>query len=229
MGEMKRRNLSQKSEMVYDLHNHGVILDTREIWLCSDQLYHYNDAMLDHMAANAFVRNLRLLNNMSDDPILIHMITCGGDWNYGMAIYDAIKASESEITLLAYAHARSMSSIIPQAATHRVMMPHTEFLIHWGSMGYEGNHSSFMAEADQARRNEQVMVDCYVERCQESDHWKTQWKTKIPERISKYLRDIMSNKQEVYFTAREAVEMGFMDAVLGDPGYETIAALRDEA
>jgi ATP-dependent protease ClpP protease subunit len=36
----------------------------------------------------------------------------------------------------------------------------------------------------------------------------------------------MDKKQEYYMTPREAVERGFMDAVLGDEGYETIEMIR---
>lgn len=227
MTEMKRRNLSQKSEMLYDLHNYGVIMDTREIWLGGDMMYDYDTIMIDQHSAQTFIRNLKILDNMGDTPILIHMITNGGDWSYGMAIYDAIKASRSHIIVLAYAHARSMSSVIPQAADTRVMMPSAEFLIHWGSFGVEGNHTSCMAEADQARKMEDVMLDCYIERCLSADFWQSRWKKNHDVHTRKYLRDLMDRKQEVYFTAREAVEMGFMDAVLGDEGYETIWSLRE--
>ena len=226
MTDLKRRNLSQKSEMLYDLHNFGVILDTREIFLCSSQEYDYESAMIDHIAANNFIRNLTTLNNIGEEPILIRMITCGGDWNYGMAIYDAIKASKSETIVLAYAHARSMSSIIPQAATYRVIMPNADFLMHWGEWGFEGNHTSAMAEADWARAMEGVMMDCYLDRCLDVDFWQSKWKNNHRAHAEKYLRDLLDRKQEVYFTAREAVDMGFMDAVLGDEGYETVDVLR---
>lgn len=228
MSEMKRRNLSQKSEMLYDLHNFGVIMDTREIWLCSDLGYDYDEAMIDHRSANNFIRNLKLLDNMGDGTILIHMVTNGGEWSYGMAIYDAIKASRSNTVILAYAHARSMSSIIPQAATFRVIMPNADFLIHWGYWGFEGNHTSGMAEADWCRKLEEMMLDCYVERCVDAPFWQDRWKKNHEAYIRKYLRDLMDKKQECYFTARESVEMGFMDAVLGDEGYETIQALREQ-
>jgi ATP-dependent protease ClpP protease subunit len=226
MSEMKRRNLSQKSEMLYDLHNFGIMLDTRELWLCSDLGYNYEDAMIDHIAANTFTRNIRMLDNMNNDPILIHMITVGGEWNYGMAIYDAIKASKSTTVLLAYAHARSMSSVIPQAADYRVIMPSADWLMHWGSWGYEGNHTSAMSEAEFSKTLEDNMLDCYVERCLDAPFWYERWKKNHDAHCRKYLRDLMDRKQEVYFTAREAVEMGFMDAVLGDEGYETIEGLR---
>lgn len=230
MADIRRRNISQRSELINDCHNFGVIPDTREIFLNSrtDTLLE-DGAMLDHWAATNFVRNLRLLLSMGQDPILVHMITCGGYWNYGMAIYDAIKeccesTAGAEITVLAYANARSMSSVIPQAATHRVITPNADFLIHWGSMGAEGNLTSVLAEAEQAKKGCEAMLDVYVARCKDGPHWKEK---KMGEAaIRRYLRNWMDKKQEVYMTPREAVERGFMDAVLGDEGYETIGMLR---
>ncbi|MCK5604984.1 ATP-dependent Clp protease proteolytic subunit [Candidatus Pacearchaeota archaeon] len=221
----KSRTKSESSELLYDLHNFGIILDSREIFLCSSQDYDYEDAMIDHIAANNFIRNLKVLNNISDNSITIHMITCGGDWNYGMAIYDAIKASKSETTVIAYAHARSMSSIIPQAATYRVIMPNADWLMHWGSWGFEGNHTSAMWEAAIAKKSEEVMLNCYIERCIDVDFWQKKWRSNHEAHCRKYLRNLMNSKQEVYFTARESVDMGFMDAVLGDEGYTAIDIL----
>ena len=221
----KRRNISQQSEMIYDLHNFGVLLDTREIFLgCSDELEY---EMIDIKVATNFIKNLRLLNSMGNDPILVHMNTCGGDWNYGMAIYDAIKACPCHMTVLAYAHARSMSSIIPQAADLRIMMPSADFLIHYGTFGLpEMNTQSAISEAEWAVKMQDHMMDLYAERCVEGQFFKREMMDK--KAIKTYLIEKIAHKQEVYFTAREAISYGFMDAVLGDEGYENISTLREE-
>jgi len=221
----KRRSISQKSEMIYDAHNFGLLLDTREIFLNSDLDYNHDDAMIDHRSANTFVRNIQILNNISDEPILVHMLTNGGDWNYGMAIYDAIKASLADVTVLAYAHARSMSSIIPQSAKWRVIMPNSDFLIHYGHLGIEGNYTSVVEEVDWSKKTTEVMLDVYAERCQHGEFF--QKKSMTYEQVRDWLRDKMSYKQEVYFNSREAVYYGFMDAVLGDPEFENIPCLKE--
>jgi len=227
MADPKRRNISQKSEMVYDIQKFGLSLDTREIYLQSDADYHYDEAMIDFTCANTFIKNINMLNGMGTEPILIHMITDGGDWNYGMAIYDAIKSSPSEIILLAYAHARSMSSIIPQAADVRIIMPNADFLIHNGSMGFgECNYQSVVSEVEWAKKQAtETMMNIYVERCLEGQFFKRDRMDAKQIRI--WLEKEMAYKQEVYFTARQSVDMGFMDAVLGDEGYENISSLRE--
>ncbi len=226
MTKQPRRNISQRSEMVYDVHTFNILLDTREIFLSSDQDYHYDEAMLDHKAANTFIKNLQMLNNKDHDNILVHMITNGGDWNYGMAIYDAIKYSSSYITILAYGHARSMSSIIPQAAKWRVIMPNADFLIHWGTDEISGSHTSVQAEADWSKRSAEIMLDVYAERCKDGQFFKREGMDE--KQIRQWIGDQMTKKQEFYMTAREAVDKGFMDAVLGDEEFESVEKLKEE-
>jgi ATP-dependent protease ClpP protease subunit len=213
--------------MIYDTHEFGILIDTREIFLSSDLAYDYDEAMIDHRAANTFIRNLRILNNLGTDPILIHQCTVGGDWNYGIAIYDAIKASSSNIIIICHAHARSMGSIIPQAATWRVIMPNADLLIHWGTLEQGGNYTSVQAEAHWGRRIAEKMLDIYISRCKEGQFWEREG-IETEEEIREFLRDNMNKKQEWYMTPREAVDMGFFDAVLGDDEFETIKQLRSD-
>jgi len=88
-----RRTASQRSEIVNDFHDYGVSLDTREIVLQSNP--ENSEDGLDFKSANTFLKNLLLLNNLNHQSILVHQCTCGGEWNYGIAIYDAIAASPS--------------------------------------------------------------------------------------------------------------------------------------
>lgn len=215
--------------MVYDVHMFGLIIDTREIFISSNLNESIEDSMIDHVVFSNFIKNLRILNSIGNDPILIHLGTCGGDWNYGIAIYDAIKEScddenSSDIIVLSHASARSMSSVIPQAASLRIIMPNADYLVHYGSSGYIGNHRSFVSEAQQAEESNDTMLQIYVNRIKNSDFFiNKQWTEK---QIMNWLKHNIDKKQEFYMTAREAVEKGFADAVLGDKGYESIDRLR---
>lgn len=231
MTDPKRRNISQRSEMLYDVHNYGIIIDTREIFIAPSLSDNLSDAMIDHTVCHQFIRNLQILNSMGRDTILIHMVTCGGDWNYGIAMYDAIKNScddeeLSNIVTLSYAHARSMSSVIPQAATWRVLMPNTDFLVHYGQYAEEGNYSNVMANMAWYQKSNAVMMNVYLERIREGQFFKREgWDDK---QVLRWLRDTIDKRQEFYMTPRDAVDKGFADAVLGDDGYETIRKLREE-
>lgn len=217
-----RRSISQRSELVYDLHMFGINLDTREIVLMSDA--GNPDDGIDWCCANTFIKNLLLLNAINHTPILVHQCTCGGEWNYGIAIYDAIAASQSPIVLLAHAHARSMSSIIPQAAKRRVIMPNADFMIHFGSAGFEGDSRSFVAEGQQTNRLDSRMLEIYTAKCYRGAFFRRNKYSK--DRTREYLRRQMNERREWYMTANEAVDLGFMDGVFGTPGFKTFDEIR---
>jgi len=207
---------------VCKFHDYGVNLDTREIVLQSEP--ENAEDGLDYISANTFLKNLLLLNSLNHRPILVHQCTCGGKWNYGIAIFDAINASPSPVTLIAYAHARSMSSIIPQAAKKRVLMPNADFLIHFGTSGFDGDSQSFVAEG---RKNEELnrrMIDIYSLRCARGPFFRRRkWSR---EKVRQYLREQMNIRREWYITPEEAVDLGFMDGIFGKPGYRTYDEIR---
>jgi len=217
-----RRSLSQRSELIFDLHNFGINPDTREIVLMS-RPENAEDG-IDWTCANTFIKNLLLLNAMNHQAILVHQCTCGGEWNYGMAIYDAIAASPSPITVLAYAHARSMSSIIPQAAKRRVIMPNADFLIHFGTAGYEGDSRSFVAEGRQIDKMDSVMLAIYTAKCIRGSFFKRNKYSK--DRVKEFLRRRMNENREWYMPPTEAVDKGFMDGVFGTTGFRTLEEIK---
>jgi ATP-dependent protease ClpP protease subunit len=217
-----RRTISQRSELIADFHAHGINPDTREIVLMSDP--NNPEEGIDYCCANTFIKNLLLLNSLNHLPILVHQITCGGEWNYGMAIYDAIVASRAPTILVAYAHSRSMSSVIPQAAKRRVIMPNTDFLIHFGTQAYEGDARSFEAEGKWSERLNRRMVEIYAVKCSRGPFFRR--KKMSREKVRQYLWNTMNEKREWYMTPDEAVDLGFMDGVFGRPPFRTWDEIR---
>lgn len=203
---------------IYSLHEHGVDLQANHIYLMGEEQYILTDSDeepgVEFAMANKFIKNLNILMRKSDDPILLHMKTCGGDWAEGMAIYDAIKACPNPITILSYTHARSMSSLIFLAANKRVMMPHSTYMIHDGTMAQFGTVKQFYTEAEQLTKAGDQMMDIYVENLQLQGKYICEDYKKI-ERV---LRRMMDKKEEVYFSAEESVEFGFADEVFGASG-----------
>ena len=213
-------------EVAYFLHNHGVNIPTREIFLNSHTVESEEEPGVDWRMASTLNKNLRLLctSEFASDPILIHMHTIGGSWEDGMAIYDAITAcTETHITILAHAHARSMSSLILQAGDTRVLMPNSVWLMHMGAMAFDGDAQSFEAEAKETMKDNERMIDIYANSAVGSK----EYKGKSSKRVRKTISDGLRLKQEWYMTPREAVNHGYADAVLGDKGYETIRAIHD--
>lgn len=223
----KKRNISQRSEMIYDVHHFGIILDSRELWITPSA-----EGEIDADTAERFSKNVQTLNSYGADPILVHVMSCGGSYDYGMAIYDTIKANcddpeLADIVTLSYAHARSMSSVIPQAATWRVIRPHAYFMIHDGEYANEGTLKTVWSDLEFYKRvGSAAMMDVYVEKVKEGDFVKRQgWDEK---QLRAEIEQRVAYKDDWFLTAREAVDWGFMDAVLGDDGFDTLKKLREE-
>lgn len=103
-------------------------------------------------------------------PITVIMNSCGGDWSHGMAIYDAVASCRSHITAINMSHARSMSSLIFQAADLRITAPNSYYMIHDGHE-YIGDIPKSVAnwvEYSQTVSGPQ-MYNIYLDRLQEQD------------------------------------------------------------
>lgn len=161
--------------------------------------------------ANRFVKNLRFLElDSPKKPILVHMKTNGGYWSEGMAIYDAIKSCKAPVTIVNYTHARSMSSIILQAADTRVMMPNATFMFHQGSYAMSGTYKQVITDLEFSRRVEDpTMMKIYVDSMKHRGKYED-WSEK---KLENWLTRQMNLKEEVYLTANEAIDLGFADDI----------------
>lgn len=210
-----------EGDIISHINDYNIDIEHREIFLVPREEYSYGggdeglaEPGVDYSMANQFIRNLRVLSNISDQPILIHLKSCGGDWHEGLAIYQAIKACRCHVTILNYASARSMSSIIFSAADHRAMMPFSTFMIHTGTNCLVGTGTQVQTEYEESKKADKIMLDMYVDLLKESDKMKG-WTNK---RINTWLVKKMKEKEEVYFTAEEAVEHNFADTIFGADG-----------
>lgn len=205
---------SNTSDLVYQIQEYNVDVRSSQIYLFGEEgaAEDSYEPGVEFTMANRFIKNLNLLMRKGDQNILIHMKTCGGDWAEGMAIYDAIKACPNYVTIVSYTHARSMSSIILAAADHRVLMPHSTYMIHQGSEGFEGTYKQFQTNAAESVKTLDQMMKIYVDTLKRTGTMKS-WSRK---RIREFLDDQMNLKEEVYYTAEQAVKIGFADAVFTD-------------
>ena len=197
-------------------HEHGVDLDNNEVYLFPNESHatgYGDDAPgepgIEYIMVNRFIRNYNLLRHKSQDPILIHLKSCGGYWEEGMAIYDTIKQTPNPSVILSYTHARSMSSLIFLAADRGVMMPHSTFMIHTGTVYTGGTGTQFMTEAEEWRKSHEQMMKIYVDRLMK--HGSMVGKSRRV--IRNWLDKQMKEKEDVYFSAEEAVEIGFADEI----------------
>lgn len=168
--------------------------------------------------ANRFIRGLDVLSGMDPHtPITVSMKTCGGMWEEGMAIYDALMACSNPITIVNYTWARSMSSIIFQAANKRVMMPHSTFTFHEGTYATHGTVKQVKTDMKFSERTVDQMIDIYVDamkRGGKAQKWSR-------ERIRNWIVSEMDHKEDVNFTAEQAIEWGFADEIFDGWGTVT--------
>src|ERR1051325_3029687 len=124
---MKRMQIDNINEQLDWLYDKNLDLYTRSIYLHTD-----DENGMDFREAAEFVKSINFLNSLGAAPITVYMQTCGGDWNYGMAIYDAIVNSESPVYIIGYGQIASIGAVILQAAAKRVLMPNCYLTIHFG-------------------------------------------------------------------------------------------------
>ena len=113
---MSKSNNQNKNDNASLVHDYGLCINSREIYLHSYIGESEDEPGVDYRMAVRFQKNLNILSRVSEEPILIHMHTIGGCWPDGMGIYDAIKFSPCHITILCYGSVSSMSSVILQSA-----------------------------------------------------------------------------------------------------------------
>lgn len=228
---MLGKNLDHKltirsDDPIHHLHTFDIDLKSNHIYLMGvDRGYEVVNGIdepgVEYVMANRFIKNINLCMRTSPKkPIVIHMKTCGGLWEEGMAIYDAIKACPSKVIILNYTHARSMSSLIFQAADKRVMMPHSSFMFHDGYYGIEGTVKTVRSGIEFDKKNDIEMLNIYAEQMNKKGSKAGEGLSKI----KKWLRYQMDKKEDVYLTAREAVDLGLADCIF-DYNWKTLTKL----
>ena len=209
---------------IYNLHSFNLDVKNREIFLHS-YIDGEEESGVDYRTAVTFEKNIRYLNMISNESILIHMHLPGGMWSDCLGIYDAIKFSKAKTAILAYGSVESASSVILQAADVRILMPNTNVLIHYGSFSINDEHSK--AAASSVKWNEQEcdkMVDIFTDKCMNSPIAKNKnWKRMM---AKKHIMSQLANKCDWILNSNEAVEYGFADGVLGSKQFTSVESIK---
>jgi ATP-dependent Clp protease protease subunit len=157
---------------------------------------------VDDRIANRICAQLLLLS--AEDPhrdISLYVNSPGGSVTAGMAIYDTMQLIPNDVSTLAMGMAASMGQFLLTAGTpgKRFVLPNTEVLLHQGSAGLGGSASDIEIQAARLARLNQRMLQITAER------------TGQP--VDRIREDSLRDK---WFTASEARDYGFVDAVLTD-------------
>jgi ATP-dependent Clp protease protease subunit len=153
--------------------------------------------------ANQITAQLLLL--AAEDPekdITLYINSPGGSVTAGMAIFDTMQLIEPDVATVAMGLAASMGQFLLSAGTRgkRSVLPHARVLMHQPSAGVGGTAADIAIQADMLTRTKQEMAELIAEH------------TGQPvERI------IADSDRDRWFTAKEALEYGFVDKVITRP------------
>jgi ATP-dependent protease ClpP protease subunit len=207
-----------------DIHNYNIDVENREIYLHS--IFSDDDEPgVEYRAAVTFAKNIRYLNLLSLDPILVHMHLPGGDWQDCLGIYDTIKSSKSKVIIVATAKVESSSSVLLQAADLRILSANTNFLVHYGSLSIDNEHKAALSMVQWSEMESEKMIDIFTEKCMNSRICKEKnWKRMM---VRKHIVTQLATKRDWILTADEAVYYGFADGILGSKKYPNIDYIKN--
>jgi ATP-dependent protease ClpP protease subunit len=208
-------SFNKTQELIYHLHEYDIDVKSNHVYLMGTEAYVQGagdlwvpEPGIDYTIANKFIRNFNLLIRINPNkPILVHMKTNGGIWEEGMAIYDTIRSCPWPVTILNYTHARSMSSLIFQAANKRVMMPHSHLMFHDGNFGIEGTIKQVYSAVEFTKNADIEMLDIYANMMVKQG----EFKGKAIDKIKKWLRAEMDKKEDVYLNVDQTIKYGLAD------------------
>ena len=215
----------QSTSPISEAHENDIIVSTREIFLHSS-VDDEEDNGIDYRSANRFLKNLKILESINSKPITIHQYSIGGEWESGMMIYDAICQSPSKFIFISHGIAASMGSIVPQSVYNkgvRLTMPNCYWLIHEGEQAMSGTVRQFQSYYEFSRLSKFQMYDIYTEVCHETgSHFETMSKSKT----RNFIRRKLESKEDWWVISQDAVKYGFVDGVVGEEKYKSIASVR---
>lgn len=140
----------------------------------------------------------RALNNAGDNDIIINLNSPGGDAFDGISIFNRLKRHNGKITVHVDGWACSAASIIAMAADRLVMELGSMMMIHEAGSIVWGSKKDMRKEADVLEELEEGIIDIYMTKAKES-------------------REDIRNKvdEETWFSAKNALEIGFADVAQG--------------
>jgi ATP-dependent Clp protease protease subunit len=149
--------------------------------------------------SNAICAQMLLLN--AEDPhkdIWLYINSPGGSVDSGMAIYDTMQWISNDVATVAMGLAASMGQFLLCAGTKgkRYALPHSRIMMHQPSGGLGGTASDIRIQAEQSLHIKRVMQEL------------------IAQHTGQSLDQINADSdRDRWFTARQALEYGFIDHV----------------
>ena len=184
---------SVKTDELDQWHEYDIYTPARLINLSGD---------INKKNASQFIKNIRLLDYVTDKDITVLISTSGGSVVHGMEIFDAIKECNSKVITHAVGPCWSMGSIILQAGDERIISTNASIMIHIGSEGYDDDHPENIKRwMKENERLDKITNEVLFK--------------KIKEKKPRFKMERLQNMLmfDTIFTADKALEYGLVDRI----------------
>jgi len=222
----KKTNNATPSD-ISEAHDNDIIVASREIFL-HGEIAEGEDTGINSYVCNKFLKNLQILENINNTPIIIHQYSVGGEWESGMMIYDAIQQSSSPLVFVCHGLAASMGSVVPQATYKkgiRLAMPNCYWLIHEGEQYISGTTKQVQSYYELTRLSKSQMYNIYTEVCFETGE---RFQDMSKAKTKAFIRRKLESKEDWWLTAEDAVTHGFVDGIVGSKKFPSISSVRNK-
>ena len=182
--------------IIYDTKGKGTDIFSSNL---ENRIVHLVGEVTDEMAASVIAQLLHLAS-LGEEDIHLYINSPGGSVSAGMAIYDTMQFIQPEVETVCVGKAASMGAVILSggAKGKRVILPHSEVMIHQPSSGVAGQASEIVIAADHIKRTKQVLNELLAGNC------------------GKTVEEVTTDTERDYWmSAAEALEYGIVDRMAG--------------
>lgn len=134
-----------------------------------------------------------------EKPIYLIIDSPGGEIDVGFMLYDVIRMSKAPVITIGM-NCASMATVLLAAGKKRYVMAHSRIMMHLPSGGMQGTVDEVQIRADELRKSRDSLIAAYVECGVKKPH-------------DEILAAIQ--KGEVWLDAKQTVEFGLADEILG--------------
>lgn len=144
---------------------------------------------------------IKKLDAISTSELTVRINSQGGSVSDGIAIYNALKRNKAKVTVVVDALAASIATLIAMAGDRVEIAENAVFMVHAPWTYADGNSTELRRVAD--------MLDTWA------DAMSTSYAAKTGKPKEEMLA-LLTDGQDHWYTAEQAVEMGFADAVVSE-------------
>lgn len=194
------------------IHDHNINVKDRIIYVGQKDIH---DDPIGYHTSMDFIKNLDYLNTINTKKIKVVCINVtGGDVGHGLAMYGAVKNSKSKVDIECYGFTASFGSIFLQSAAEggRSISQYSDFMIHFGSIVFDGDMLSAESAASSNKLWRAKMLGIYAERCLKGEFFKSR-KYSLS-RIKGYINLKVRNSSDWYMTPDECLDYGLVDKII---------------